>query len=196
MKTSPMVCKWKSTAVRHVFFKSCCDTNIFCPYSCLAHVVNLVNVDIMSHITKIAAVETSTAIWEYDPSLPDNRVLGGSLDVIAAIWTLAIKVHSLLLMLSSCHPALLLRFKPPVNVLRYSTSYKLKVGSRNPSRYLYTAMYDGVQHSSCLTGPTNFVRSCSSCFSSVLLLANSPPAYQPFHLYCWPAVWPHYHNSP
>jgi hypothetical protein len=47
----------------------------------------------MGHITKIAAVETSTAIWEFDPSLADNRVLGGSLDVIAAIRTLAIKVH-------------------------------------------------------------------------------------------------------
>jgi hypothetical protein len=59
----------------------------------------------MSHITKIAAVETSTAIWEYDPSLPGNRVLGGSLDVIAAIRTLAIKVQfqSFLLMLSSYH---------------------------------------------------------------------------------------------
>ena len=46
----------------------------------------------MKHITKIAAVETATAIWEYNPSLPDNRVLNGSLDVIAAIRTLAIKV--------------------------------------------------------------------------------------------------------
>jgi len=44
------------------------------------------------HITKIAVVENATAIWEYDPSQEDNRVLGGSLDVIAAIWTLAIKV--------------------------------------------------------------------------------------------------------
>jgi hypothetical protein len=46
----------------------------------------------MARITKIAAVETTTAIWEYDPLLPDNRVLNGSLDVIAAIRTLAIKV--------------------------------------------------------------------------------------------------------
>ena len=46
----------------------------------------------MTHITKIAAVETATAIWEYYPSLPDNCVLNGSLDVIAAIRTLAIKV--------------------------------------------------------------------------------------------------------
>jgi hypothetical protein len=37
-------------------------------------------------------VENATAIWEYDPSRDDNRVLGGSLDVIAAIRTLAIKV--------------------------------------------------------------------------------------------------------
>lgn len=48
----------------------------------------------MGHITKMAAKETSTAIWEYDPSLPDNRVLNGTLDVIAAIRTLAAKVQS------------------------------------------------------------------------------------------------------
>lgn len=59
---------------------------------CLAHVVNLGVIAVMAHITRIAAVETTTAIWEYDPSLDDNRVLGGSLDVIAAIRTLAIKV--------------------------------------------------------------------------------------------------------
>lgn len=46
----------------------------------------------MDRITKIAAVETTTAIWEYDPSLPDNRVLNGSLDVVAAVRTIAIKV--------------------------------------------------------------------------------------------------------
>ena len=47
----------------------------------------------ISHITKIAAVETTMAIWEYDPDLPDNQVLGGSLDVIAAIRTLAVKIQ-------------------------------------------------------------------------------------------------------
>jgi hypothetical protein len=46
----------------------------------------------MTNITKIAAVENATAIWEYDPTRDDNRVLDGSLDVIAAIRTLAIKV--------------------------------------------------------------------------------------------------------
>ena len=45
----------------------------------------------MSHITKLAVIETTSAIWEYDPSDPDNRVLGGGLDVIVTIRTLAIK---------------------------------------------------------------------------------------------------------
>jgi len=46
----------------------------------------------MGHITKIVAVENATAIWEYNPTHEDNWVLSGSLDVIAAIQTLAIKV--------------------------------------------------------------------------------------------------------
>jgi hypothetical protein len=62
------------------------------PTRCLEHVINLANIAVMSHITKIAAVENQTAIWEYDPDEADNRVLGGSLDVIAAIRTIAIKV--------------------------------------------------------------------------------------------------------
>jgi hypothetical protein len=49
----------------------------------------------MDHITKLAVIETTTAIWEYDPSLANNRVLNGSLDVIAAIRTLVIKVSLL-----------------------------------------------------------------------------------------------------
>ena len=47
----------------------------------------------MAAITKIANVETTTAIWEFDPTLPNNCVLGNSLDVVAAIRTLAIKVR-------------------------------------------------------------------------------------------------------
>jgi hypothetical protein len=46
----------------------------------------------MGRITKIAAVENANAIWEYDPSLLNNRILEGSLDVIAAIRTIAVKV--------------------------------------------------------------------------------------------------------
>ena len=62
------------------------------PYRCFAHVVNLANVAVMSNITKIAAVENAAAIWEYDPALTGNHVLGGSLDVIACVRTIAIKV--------------------------------------------------------------------------------------------------------
>ena len=59
---------------------------------CLSHVVNLSVVAVMSHIMKIAAIENATAIWEYDLNLPDNHVLGGSLDVITAMCTITIKV--------------------------------------------------------------------------------------------------------
>lgn len=59
---------------------------------CLGHVINLGNIDVMGDITKIAAVENATAIWEYDSICKDNHVLEDSLDVIAAIRTLAIKV--------------------------------------------------------------------------------------------------------
>jgi hypothetical protein len=58
--------------------------------------VSLANIAVMGHITKITAIENATAIWEYDPALPDNRVLSGSLDVIAAVRTITIKVHYLL----------------------------------------------------------------------------------------------------
>jgi len=83
---------WTTVTVCFVFYFYSSRLN-FVVHSCLGHVVNLGNIDIMGHITKIAAVENATAIWEYDPTWPDNRVLGGSLDVIAAIRTLAIKVR-------------------------------------------------------------------------------------------------------
>lgn len=60
----------------------------------MGHVLNLGIGDTMSHITQKAALETSQAIWEYDPSDPNNRVLGGSLDVIAALRTLATKIQA------------------------------------------------------------------------------------------------------
>ena len=34
-------------------------------HSCLGHVVNLAEVNVMAHITEIAAMETTIAIWEY-----------------------------------------------------------------------------------------------------------------------------------
>jgi hypothetical protein len=55
----------------------------------------------MGCITQIAAVENATAIWEYNPSLPNNHVPGGSLDVIATIHTIMVKVSSLFTVPSS-----------------------------------------------------------------------------------------------
>jgi hypothetical protein len=46
----------------------------------------------MGRIMKIAAVENANAIWEYDPDLPDNHLSGGTLDHIAALRTVIIKV--------------------------------------------------------------------------------------------------------
>ena len=89
-ESSNMVYAWEPTSV--MFPSWLVDYCLIHQYSCLGHVVNLAEVDVMSHIMKIAGVETATAIWEYDPSLPDNHVLNGSLDIIAAIQTLVIKV--------------------------------------------------------------------------------------------------------
>jgi hypothetical protein len=94
---------------------------------CLAHVVNLAVVDFMSHITKIAVVESSNAIWEFDPSLPGNRVLSGSLDVILAIRTIAIKVS--LASTPQLHPFyLFFRFSARASALNISSSCKFNVG--------------------------------------------------------------------
>ena len=46
------------------------------------------------HITKIAVVENTNTIWEYDPALPGTHILRGSLDVVAALRTLIVKVNS------------------------------------------------------------------------------------------------------
>ena len=48
----------------------------------------------MSVITKLAHIETTTVIWEFDPTLSQNRVLGNTVDVVAVIWTLAIKIQA------------------------------------------------------------------------------------------------------
>ena len=47
----------------------------------------------MAHITKVAMIETSMVIWEFDPSLPNNHLHGNSLDIIAAIMMVAIKIQ-------------------------------------------------------------------------------------------------------
>jgi hypothetical protein len=48
----------------------------------------------MSELTKVEHIATTTAIWEFDPTLPSNRILNDSPDVIAVIRTLAIKIQA------------------------------------------------------------------------------------------------------
>jgi len=69
----------------HAFVSFISDTLCDDLDRCLEHVVNLVNVAMMGHTTKLAAVENQTMIWEYNFDLPGNCVLGGSLDMISAI---------------------------------------------------------------------------------------------------------------
>lgn len=51
----------------------------------------------MDHVTKCAITESSTAIWEYDPSLEENMVAGGRPDAISVLRTLDVKVCCVLL---------------------------------------------------------------------------------------------------
>lgn len=37
-------------------------------------------------------METMMAIWKFDPTLSQNLILNDSLNIVAAIWTLAIKI--------------------------------------------------------------------------------------------------------
>src|ERR1700678_4847645 len=97
----------------------------------------------MNHITKLAAVETSTAIWEYDPSLPDNCVLNGSSDVIAAIQTIAIKVCFFFKRLCSLN-SIIHRFSHLVNTSKHFKGCKLNVAFMTHSKFHFTAMFGGV----------------------------------------------------
>ena len=90
-----MECSRQSTSVSTSVSSSFITDKQLTSTSCLEHVVNLANIDMMSHITRITAVENATAIWKHDPDLYDNRVLGGSLNVIAAVHTIAIRVSFL-----------------------------------------------------------------------------------------------------
>ena len=48
----------------------------------------------MSVVTKLAHVETTTAIWEFNPTLSQNWVLDNTINVVAVIRTLAIKIQA------------------------------------------------------------------------------------------------------
>ena len=47
--------------------------------------------DFMTAVTQTALIESKQAIWEYDPQA-DTSAVGGGIDVIAIIRTLAVKV--------------------------------------------------------------------------------------------------------
>jgi len=94
----------------------------------------------MSHITKVAAVETSTAIWEFDPTLPSNSMLNGNLDIIASICTIAVKIQA-----------------SPQRV-EYFESFSFSSVSNPHSKSLCTAMSAGDPHLTCLTVPINYER--------------------------------------
>ena len=149
---------WTTTTI--CFVHSLLISSIEFHCSCLAHVINLGNVDVMSNITKIATVKNATAIWEYDPTWTDNRVLGGSLDIIATICTLAINVKilfSLKLHVLS-HIISTLRFKHLDSISNTFTAPRSVVDFLKPWRYPYMAISVGAQCSRCLTRQINFVR--------------------------------------
>jgi hypothetical protein len=106
----------------------------------------------MAHITKIAAIETTNAIWEHDPELPGNRVLGGSLDVIAAIRTLAVKVSM------PTNLEGLFRSSVQDSELNILISFSYSVRSRPRSEFHYMAILDGDQHIKCLMVLINYDR--------------------------------------
>jgi hypothetical protein len=147
----------------------------------------------MTHITKIAAVEMVTAIWEYDPLLPDNCVLNGSLDIIAAIQTLAIKVcHitcSVLLILLTCN-----RSSRLGSVLKRLKSCKLNVVFQPHSKSLCTAMFAGVLHITCSVYHSKFAR-----YTDLMnFICSVPKCVVVDQLICckyWPLIRS-YHNHP
>jgi hypothetical protein len=97
----------------------------------------------------MAAIENATAIWEYDPTLPSNSVLGGFLDIIAAIRTLAIKVfHSLLINISFLQVPTH-RSNHLVNELSTSRNVRSSAALPTLSRSLFTAIPVGGRPTEC-----------------------------------------------
>jgi hypothetical protein len=103
----------------------------------------------MSHITQIAVVENSTAIWEYDPSQESNRILGGSLDVIAAIRMLAIKVRVQVCLLIYILFIAVRRSKHQDNVSSISKVPSSVADCPNLLKFPYTATFDGELRIEC-----------------------------------------------
>jgi hypothetical protein len=120
-------------------------------------VVNIANVAVMSHITRIPALENATAIWEYDPASPGNHVLGGSLDVIASIQTIAIKVSDFL-NVSTYSSFFFIRYRPLVSESNISKKFKFNARSPSPSKFPSIATFDGGQLILCLIARMHYAR--------------------------------------
>jgi hypothetical protein len=82
----------------------------------------------MSHVTKIAAVENFAAIWEYDPSQPENTVLGGELDVISVIRTIAIKVRFIFLHVLAQNLKLIFQIQASGQRIEYFNRLQIECG--------------------------------------------------------------------
>ena len=145
---------------------------------CLAHVLNLAITDIMSVITNIAAVETTTAIWEFDPTVSGNHIFGNSIDVIAALHTLAIKIQAL------------------DSESRTSITCKLSVVSLTHSPSHSIVMSTGEQWMVCLGMPI-FSVSQSTCLS-ILQMSFLVPSQRYTNLECLlnvsPGRLPHFNQ--
>ncbi|KAG6872994.1 hypothetical protein C0995_004370 [Termitomyces sp. Mi166 len=86
IKVDPISGKW-SLASEVISFKMLSGAHS-------EHVMQLSIVNVMSCLTKTGAIENTNVIWDYNPDLPANQVLNGRLDVIAALWTIAIKIQA------------------------------------------------------------------------------------------------------
>lgn len=62
---------------------------------CMGHIIQLGIKDFMAFVTKTSAIETTAAIWEYDPNDAENHIQGGKLDAIAFLRTLIVKVRGI-----------------------------------------------------------------------------------------------------
>jgi len=143
---------------------------------CLAHVLNLVVIDVMGVITCIAMVKTTTAIWEYDPTLTNNHVMDNSLDVIVAVHTLAIKIQS-----SGQWIVYFERLQKDCGIniplkipLHSNVHWGIADGMLGQSYQLRQVSTDATRSTWC------------QCF-----LGN-----QPFYMLCWWAIWPYHYHLP
>ena len=135
----------------------------------------------MDHITKITAVETATVIWEDDSSLFDNHVLNGSLDVIAAIRTLAIKV-CITFIPSSCISKISHQIQSSGQRIEAFDKLQIECGIPNP---LKIALHSNVRWGTAyhMLSVSHKLRQVQ-CFNIALTLSQPTyPPVQPINLF-------------